>query len=382
MFQENLNAGKYVAPFLDCLWKIGGFIIPFISDVDGVYTYGTSLPLKCFEHLFTKEKYARHSRHIEEYERRIDQSGDGRPFEGISRCFLKARLTWDDFKEACELAGKETPVTPYTYEAVADLCNDEKPPSITLGFNSASFEESLTSFSQNKRLPVSMIEGSWLGFHKGRYNGKHFFNYGIKKFGTGYKMLARLNCAPNLRVSRMKTEVMSLSDTRRPDIYFREFVGLGGISLWADKTVQRGMLATDESGILEMNIPEVLEDMRILAYPIKHIYRTMIITLKNSPPELSSASKSVKSLINFGQECLKLRDEEQFNERAREFTKSSQEVLALLSKLDFPRYSTGIDFKYLDLLSGEDIQKRKETLSDILDVYIQNFPEHSLEIIS
>ena len=373
VFYENLKSGKCVAPVLEHSWEIGGLTYLFLTDVDGIYTYKTSLPKKFFEHILPKPNIAPYADRIEEADRQIDLTGDGAPFEIISNCLFKAGLTWDDFSEACELAGKETPVTPYTHEAISNVCNEKKPPYITLALDSASFEESLASFSRYKRLPVSVMEGSWLKFHKGKYTGEHFFNYGINKLRSGYEILATLNCNPNLIINRKKIEVMTYSDTKRPDIYLREFVGLAGMSLWADKTVQKGLQT--ESNIIEMNIPETLDDMRILTYPIKYFFRSMIITLKNSPIELNSATASVKSLIALGKECLKVRDEEQFEEKVREFRRSSQKTLALLSKFDFPRYSAGINLKYLDLLAERKMKEKKETISDILDIYTQNFPE-------
>jgi hypothetical protein len=378
VFYENLKRGKYATPVLERSWEIVGIAYLLISDVDGVYTHKTSLPEKVFEHLLAKPKYAPYAGRIEESESKIGLTEDGAPFEDISRCFFKAGLTWDDFSEACELAGKETPVTPYTHDAINNICNDKKPPSITLAFDSASFNESLISFSQNKRLPVSVIEGSWLEFHKGKYTGRYFFNYGINKLVSGNRILAKLNCIPNVVVSRKKTEVITFSDTKRPDKYFREFVGLGGISLWADKTVGGG-LQTAESDILEMNIPETLDDMRIFTYPIKHLFRSQIITMKNPPQDLDTASKSAKQLIALGRECIESTDEKLFGIKLGEFMSSTPDVLALLSKFDFPRYSTGIDLKYLELLAERSMKEKKETISDILDMYTDNFPESLAE---
>jgi hypothetical protein len=332
------------------------------------------LPDLYFEHLFKKAKYAFYSYRIKKDEDQLNITRDARWFEDIANCLFKAGLTWDDHEEACEMSVIESKVSPNLHEAIAELY--KIPPFIGLGFNSTSWIESLRFLAQYKRLPVSMIEGSWLEFHNKKFTGRYFFNYDINKFKTGSRMLRRLNCLPDLVINKKKVEVLTLSDTIRPDGYFRKFVALGGMSLWVDKSVQERMqLHSRTPAILEMNIPEALNDMRIFTYPVKHLYRARIITTLSPPEELNTASSSVGKLIKFGQECLKLTDERLLNERCKEFIDRSNETLILLSKFDFPRYSTGIDFKHLDILPHRDVEKRKKAISDILEIYVQNFPE-------
>jgi len=372
VFLKDLESDKYTLPVLERVWELTYTTIFLITDVDGVLTDGSSLPAQYFNHLFRKLRYAQYASKIEEYDKQIDLFEDGRPFEGIARCLFNAGLTLEDHLEACDVAGKETPITPYTHEAIGSLY--DIPPFIGLGFNSASFTDSLTSFSQYKRLPVSLIKGSWLDFHKDKFTGRHFFNYGSNKFASGTEMLTQMNCIQDLRIKKSKLDIVTLSDTRVPDIHFRKFVGLGGMSMWMDKSIQRGLL-TYPSPVLEVNIPESLNDMRIFAHPVKYLYRAKVITLLGSPEELKAASKVVKGVVGVGQRCIGISNEEIFNSEVRNFVTFSQKALAVLSKFDFPRYSTGIDFKYLELLSHKDMQRRKEIISEILDIYLNNFPE-------
>jgi hypothetical protein len=351
-----------------------------MSDVDGVVTGGSSLPAAYFGELLKKEKYERYSGEIEANEKQIDSSEDGEPFIGrIARRLLLAGLTWEDHKEACDIAGNETPLTPYTHEAIKALYDD--PPFIGIGFNSASWEDSLTSFSQQKRLPISFIRGSWLEFHKKRFTGRYFFNYGSNKFKTGKEMLSQVGCLSDLRINRSGVEIVTLSDRRQSDRDFRRFVGMGGMSLWMDDRIREGM-QTESTSVLEINIPEFLKDMRILAYPIKYLYRAKILTVLGSSQELKAASREVKNLVSLCQRCLNATDQESLEIETRNFFDLSQKTLSMLSKFDFPRYSTGIDYQILDMLSEKDMQRRKEAISKIIDIYIQNFPEALAEDLS
>lgn len=368
-------------PVLDHSWESAGLQFFLISDLDGVFTYNSSLPVGYFNHLFRKKKYNQYSEKIEGYIKRIIVSGRGEPFEGVARCLFKAPLIQEDHLEACDITGEETPITPYTHEAIKNLY--DIPPFIGFGFDSASFIESVAAFSKHKRLsvPLALSKGSWLEFQNKIFTGRYFFNFGLNKWNSGNKMLAQVGCAPNLKIQRKNIKAITLSDTVGPDRYFRKFVGLGGISLWMDKNVQSGVMKpqTGEPNILEMNIPETIDDMRIMANPVKHLYRTIIVTSRNSPKDLDVASKSAGQLVALGRECLKLNDEELFNRKLEYFANSLLKTLALLSKFDFPRYSTSIDFKYLELLSQKSMQKKKETIDYIIDTCIQNFPESLAE---
>lgn len=379
VFSKNLESRKYVIPTLERDWKFSNLSIFLMADVDGVFTYHSSLPATYFREILKKGRYSSCASKIEEGERKIDATGDGRYFEIISKSLFEAGLTWDDHLEACNIAGEETPITPHTHEALKSLY--DIPPFVGVGWNSASWKESLVSFAKHKKLPISLIKSSWLEFGKnGKYTGRYFFNYGPNKFRSGKEMLSELGCVPDLRINKKAISTVTLSDTRDPDTYFRKFAGLGGMSLWMDKSIQTRLqdyLAKQE--IVEINIPEIIEDMRIFAYLIKHFYRTKVITLLNEPKDLDVASNFVRQLIYLGKGCLKLADEKIFNEKIGEFIILTQNVLALLSKFDFPRYSTGLDFKYLDLLGEKDVRKKKEILSEIIETYIQNFPESLAE---
>jgi len=373
VLQENLESGRYAAPVLEHLWEVDNSVNHLMADVDGVFIpRGPPLSIRTFQYLIgMKDKYGRIANEIEKHDERINLSQDGSPFKRIVRCWQRVGLTEDDFKEACKVAGEEAPITSYTHEAIKILYDE--PPFINLDFNSASFEDCLISFSQHKELPVSLIEGSWMEFHKNKLTGRYFFNYGINKLKSGNEMLTQLKCHPNLMIKKGEVKFATISDTKRPDIYFTNFVGMGGIALWMDESIQRGVQV--HPTILEMNIPEGVNDMRIFTYPIKHVYRAEIVTRLGSAQELDVASLEGKKLIVRGQDCLKSTNQKIFDEKVKDFIISSQNVLILLSKFDFPRHSTGIDYMYVDLLSKENMKGKKEKICDILGVYTRNFPE-------
>jgi len=376
VFQKNLESGKQILPVLDHLWKWTDLAICLLSDVDGVIVCSPSLPTLYFNDLFKKERYAQYSEKIMDYDRQIDVTQDGRSFEGIAKCLFKAGLTLDDHLESCEVAGREAKLTPYTHDAIEQL--HEIRPFIGMGFNSASWTESLTFLASYKRLLVSTISASWLEFHNNKFSGRYFFNYGPNKFNSGLKSLRQLGCSPDLKINRRKVEFITLSDTISSDRYLGNFAALGGMSLWMDKSRQlKAELETP--GIVEINIPETSNDMRILSSCVKHFYRARIIAARTSPQQLVEAVASVKELINFGEECLKISDRDIFNKSIQKFMTLSQKSLMLLTRFDFPRYSTGIDFMHSQLLYQSDLEKRKEAVSKILESYTQNFPEGLME---
>ena len=376
VLQENLESGRYTAPVLEHLWEFGGVNHRLMIDVDGVVTpEEPPLSVRSFNNLFEmRDRYEGISKNVEEYDKRINASKDGKWFEGIVKCWQRVDLNEDDFKEACRTAGEEAPVTPYARDAVKIL--HDEPPYIDLDLNSASFDECLVSFYQSKRLPVSLIKGSSMEFHKKRLTGRFFFNYGKNKLDSGKETFVQRRCHPNLVIKKGEVKFTTISDTKRPDIYLTEFVGLGGLAMWMDKSIPRGMQTYPQKPtVLEMNIPEGINDMRILTCPVKHLYRSEVIARLGSPEELSQASSEGKKLISLGQECLKTTDQEVFDSGIRDFILSSQNVLDLLSKFDFPRRTTKIDSANIDLLAERDLRKRKETLSKILETYSTNFPE-------
>jgi hypothetical protein len=377
VFLKNLESGKILAPALEHDW-ISSFLIFLMVDVDGVWTYKSSLPEIFFEQLYRKEKYSQHSKKIDEAEKRMIASGDSRYFELIAKELKEAPLTWNDYIEACEISAKEVRITPHAHDALVDLYTIQ--PFVGLGFNSASWIDSLNFFAQYKKLPVSLIEGSWLEFKNNKFTGRYFFNYGKNKWKTGNRMLSNLKCVPDLKISRSSgIKTITLSDSLTSDIYFRNFAGLGGMTVWMDKNIQERLFSPQKE-IIELNIPEIIEDMRIFSSAIKHMYRTRIISVKNSPEELRFTITHIKKLIEFGRECLNLTEENLFEKKIQEFFYLSQKVLNMLQKFDFPRYSTGIDFKYLKLLSRRmNMKERKEIISEILETYVQNFPETLLE---
>jgi hypothetical protein len=380
VFLKNIESGKYRSPILEHEWKIHGLNIGIISDVDGVWTRYPHLYGNWYRYILGKSKYAPHEKKILEHEKQIDLSGDGSHFAGIAKELYDAGLTYSDYIEACEYTGKETPSIPYAHEAISSI--KKITPSMDIGFNSASFIPSLKFFSQYKYLPISYIDGSWLEFKNGKFNGKWFFNFGPNKFNTGIKRLRNLNCYPDLRMNLVR-ENITLSDSRTSDRYFRKFVGLGGMSVWLDERIQERMNChpKEKPEIVEINIPEALKDMRIFSSLLKWFYRIRIITLKTNQRQLGDASKSVRELISLGEECLNLTDEKIFNMKLKEFQNSSPAALNSLSTFDFPRYSTGIDFKYLELLGESEMEKKKEILSSIIELYKTNFPEALAEIV-
>lgn len=361
-FRRNLSKGPEAVPVLEHEWRIPIQIF-FISDVDGVWTGKTHLCNAYFNALFRKRKYAKYSNEIEENERSIDRSPDDfQKYIGRTlRYLFDTGLTWEDHIEACNEASN-VDVAPNSHEALKEM--KDIPPYVGIGWNSTSWQEDLVLFSSKKCLGIQYIEGSCLEFREGRFTGRCNFNYGPNKIEGKDRMLSALGFLPNLEVS-------TVSDTILSDKHFRKFVGRGGIAFWADHTSKN---ETESPDIIEFNLPEMREDLRILPMAVKTAYRSRILTITSVPADMALTSLMAKKFVEAGEKCLKAGMTE-FEYCLNEFISLYQPTLLQFSKFDFPRYSSGIDHQYSHLISCTETNSQRESVSKLLGIVKRNFPE-------